>query len=267
MISLSAICKKIGHDRLAARRFLERRGVVPDKEGKISIEDARTLLTHICETKGDADCRIKAQDLLKKLSGSFSGDWLKALGLEDSDPLIEDAQPEEKPQPQPEQQPEKQPEEKPNFEKEKPQPQTHMKSSLNSHLGMKALTSPITAMVFTFFALLGQTYLFGHLAHKVFESIGVPAPMEFHFGIGFIFECTGILIAASFNDRKIGGEIDGVSLRGIWLFVFFAVQVISDLCLFGVIKNPTVGTVIVALAMPIALLGYANLYMEENRGK
>jgi len=265
MISLSAICKKIGHDRLAARRFLERRGVVPDKEGKISTEDARILLTHITETKGDADCRIKAQDLLKKLSGSFSGDWLKALGLEDSDPLIEDAQPEEKPQPQPEQQPEKQPEEKPQ-QPQQEKPQQKMKS-LNSHLGMKALTSPFTAMVFTFFALLGQAYLFGHLAHKVFEAIGVPAPMAFHFGIALIFECTGILIAASFNDRKIGGENDGVSLRGIWLFVFFAVQVISDLCLFGVIKNPTVGTVIVALAMPIALLGYANLYMEENRGK
>jgi hypothetical protein len=263
MISLSAICKKIGHDRLAARRFLERRGIVPDKEGRITVDDARTLLTHICETKGDADCRIKAQDLLKKLSGSFSGDWLKALGLEDSDPLIEDAK--EEPQTQP--QPEKQPEEKPHFEKEKPQPQTHMKSSLNAHLGMKALTSPFTAMVFTFFALLGQAYLFGHLAHKVFEAIGVPAPMAFHFGIALIFECTGILIAASFNDRKIGGENDGISLRGIWLGVFFAVQVISDLCLFGVIKNPTVGTVIVALAMPIALLGYANLYMEENRGK
>jgi len=262
MISLSAICKKIGHDRLAARRFLERRGVVPDKEGKISTEDARILLTHITETKGDADCRIKAQDLLKKLSGSFSGDWLKALGLEDSDPLIEDA----KEEPQPEQKPEKQPEEKPHFEFEKEKPQTHMKP-LNSHLGMKALTSPFTAMVFTFFALLGQAYLFGHLAHKVFEVIGVPAPMAFHFGIALIFECTGILIAASFNDRKIGGENDGISLRGIWLFIFFAVQVISDLCLFGVIKNPTVGTVIVALAMPIALLGYANLYMEENRGK
>ena len=266
MISLSAICKKIGHDRLAARRFLERRGVVPDKEGRISIEDARTLLTHVCETKGDADCRIKAQDLLKKLSGSFSGDWLKALGLEDSDPLIEDAKEEPQPQPQPEQQPEKQPEEKPQPQPQQEKPQTHMKP-LNSHLGMKALTSPFTAMVFTFFALLGQAYLFGHLAHKVFEAIGVPAPMAFHFGIALIFECTGILIAASFNDRKIGGEIDGVSLRGLWLFTFFAVQVISDLCLFGVIKNPTVGTVIVALAMPIALLGYANLYMEENRGK
>ena len=266
MISLSAICKKIGHDRLAARRFLERRGVVPDKEGRISIEDARTLLTHVCETKGDADCRIKAQDLLKKLSGSFSGDWLKALGLEDSDPLIEDAKEEPQPQPQPEQQPEKQPEEKPQPQPQQEKPQTHMKP-LNSHLGMKALTSPFTAMVFTFFALLGQAYLFGHLAHKVFEAIGVPAPMAFHFGIALIFECTGILIAASFNDRKIGGENDGVSLRGIWLFVFFAVQVISDLCLFGVIKNPTIGTVIVALAMPIALLGYANLYMEENRGK
>ena len=262
MISLSAICKKIGHDRLAARRFLERRGIVPDKEGRITIEDARTLLTHITETKGDADCRIKAQDLLKKLSGSFSGDWLKALGLEDSDPLIEDAQPEEKSQPQP--QPEQKPEEKPHFEKEKPQP---MKNHLAVHVGMKALTSPYTAMIFTFTALLAQAYLFGQLAHKIFVAIGIFAPMAFHFLMAFIFECTGILIAASFNNRKIGGENDGVSLRGIWLFVFFAVQVISDLCLFGVIKNPTVGTVIVALAMPIALLGYANLYMEENRGK
>lgn len=265
MISLSAICKKIGHDRLAARRFLERRGVVPDKEGRITVDDARTLLTHITETKGDADCRIKAQDLLKKLSGSFSGDWLKALGLEDSDPLIEDAQPEEKPQPQPEQQPEKQPEEKP----QQPQSQNvpPMKNHLAVHVGMKALTSPYTAMIFTFTALVAQAYLFAQLAHKIFVATGIFAPMAFHFIMAFIFECTGILIAASFNNRKIGGEIDGVSLRGIWLFVFFAVQVISDLCLFGVIKNPTVGTVIVALAMPIALLGYANLYMEENRGK
>jgi hypothetical protein len=260
MISLSAICKKIGHDRLAARRFLERRGVVPDKEGKISTEDARILLTHITETKGDADCRIKAQDLLKKLSGSFSGDWLKALGLEDSDPLIEDAKEEPQPQPQPEQKPEEKP--------QQPQPQNvpPMKN-LAVHVGMKALTSPYTAMIFTFTALVAQAYLFAQLAHKIFVATGIFAPMAFHFIMAFIFECTGILIAASFNNRKIGGENDGVSLRGIWLFVFFAVQVISDLCLFGVIKNPTVGTVIVALAMPIALLGYANLYMEENRGK
>jgi hypothetical protein len=260
MISLSAICKKIGHDRLAARRFLERRGVVPDKEGKISTEDARILLTHVCETKGDADCRIKAQDLLKKLSGSFSGDWLKALGLEDSDPLIEDAKEEPQPQPQPEQKPEEKP--------QQPQPQNvpPMKN-LAVHVGMKALTSPYTAMIFTFTALVAQAYLFAQLAHKIFVATGIFAPMAFHFIMAFIFECTGILIAASFNNRKIGGENDGVSLRGIWLFVFFAVQVISDLCLFGVIKNPTVGTVIVALAMPIALLGYANLYMEENRGK
>ena len=264
MISLSAICKKIGHDRLAARRFLERRGIVPDKEGKISTEDARTLLTHICETKGDADCRIKAQDLLKKLSGSFSGDWLKALGLEDSDPLIEEAQTEPQLQPQKE---EPQPEEKPQQPQSQSQNVPPMKNHLAVHVGMKALTSPYTAMVFTFTALVAQAYLFAQLAHKIFVATGIFAPMAFHFIMAFIFECTGILIAASFNNRKIGGEIDGVSLRGIWLFVFFAVQVISDLCLFGVIKNPTVGTVIVALAMPIALLGYANLYMEENRGK
>lgn len=139
--------------------------------------------------------------------------------------------------------------------------------NLAVHVGMKALTSPYTAMIFTFTALVAQAYLFAQLAHKIFVATGIFAPMAFHFIMAFIFECTGILIAASFNNRKIGGENDGVSLRGIWLFVFFAVQVISDLCLFGVIKNPTVGTVIVALAMPIALLGYANLYMEENRGK
>lgn len=248
-ISLSALCKSIGTDRLAARRFFERRDVVPDKEGRVSIADAQVLLQHICETSRDGDARVKAAALLTKLSGPLSEDWANALGLEDSDPTIEDAEAPEAPEA---------PKEK---EIEKPAKTENMKT----HLGMTAITSPFTAMIFTSFALLGQAYLFGHLAHNVFSNVGIPAPMWFHFVIAFIFECTGILIAASFNDRKVGGEYDGVSIRGIWLSVFFAVQVVSDLCLFGVIKNPIVGTVIVAVAMPIALLGYANLYMSENR--
>lgn len=254
-ISLSALCKSIGTDRLAARRFFERRDVVPDKEGRVSIADAQVLLQHICETSRDGDARVKAAALLTKLSGPLSEDWANALGLEDSDPTIEDTTPEVPETP-----------EAPESETEKPITNFEKPATMKTtHLGMSALTSPFTAMIFTSFALLGQAYLFGHLAHNVFSNVGIPAPMWFHFVIAFIFECTGILIAASFNDRKIGGEYDGVSIRGIWLFVFFAVQVVSDLCLFGVIKNPIVGTVIVAVAMPIALLGYANLYMSENR--
>ena len=251
-ISLSSLCKSIGTDRLAARRFLERRGVVPDKEGKVSILDAKTLLEHTIETSRDGDARVKAAALLQKLSGPLSEDWANALGLEESDPTIEDTTPET-------------PESEPESEEQQIEKPTKIETMKPTHFGMAALTSPFTAMIFTSFALLGQAYLFGHLAHKVFYNVGIPAPMWFHFVIAFIFECTGILIAASFNDRKIGGEYDGVSIRGIWLFVFFAVQVVSDLCLFGVIKNPIVGTVIVAVAMPIALLGYANLYMSENR--
>jgi len=254
-ISLSALCKSIGTDRLAARRFFERRDVVPDKEGRVSIADAQVLLQHICETSRDGDARVKAAALLQKLSGPLSEDWANALGLEESDPTIEDTAPEAPETPET-------PEAPKGKEIEKPAKTENMKTT---HLGMAALVSPFTAMIFTSFALLGQAYLFGHLAHNVFTAVGIPAPMRFHFIIAFIFECTGILIAASFNDRKIGGEYDGVSIRGIWLFVFFAVQVVSDLCLFGVIKNPIVGTVIVAVAMPIALLGYANLYMSENR--
>lgn len=255
-ISLSSLCKSIGNDRLAARRFLERRGVVPDKEGRVSILDAKTLLEHTIETSRDGDARVKAAALLQKLSGPLSEDWANALGLEESDPTIEDTTPET---------PESEPE-APESETEKPITNFEKPATMKTtHLGMAALTSPFTAMIFTSFALLGQAYLFGHLAHNVFSNVGIPAPMWFHFVIAFIFECTGILIAASFNDRKIGGEYDGVSIRGIWLFVFFSVQVVSDLCLFGVIKNPIVGTVIVAVAMPIALLGYANLYMSENR--
>ena len=196
-VSLSSLCKNIGTDRLAARRFLERRGVVPDKEGKVSILDAKTLLEHVVETSRDGDARVKAAALLQKLSGPLSEDWANALGLEESDPTIEDI-PEEKPV-APE-------------EIEKPTKIENMKPTL---LGMAALTSPFTAMIFTSFALLGQAYLFGHLAHNVFAKVGIPAPMWFHFMIAFIFECTGILIAASFNDRKIGGDYDGVSIRGI----------------------------------------------------
>jgi len=251
-ISLSSLCKSIGTDRLAARRFLERRGVVPDKEGRVSILDAKTLLEHTIETSRDGDARVKAAALLQKLSGPLSEDWANALGLEESDPTIEDTTPET-------------PEIEPGSEEQQIEKPTKIETMKPTHLGMAALTSPFTAMIFTSFALLGQAYLFGHLAHDIFSNVGIPAPMWFHFVIAFIFECTGILIAASFNDRKIGGEYDGVSIRGIWLFVFFAVQVVSDLCLFGVIKNPIVGTVIVAVAMPIALLGYANLYMSENR--
>ena len=239
-VSLSQLCKNVGHDRLAARRFLERRGVLPDKEGRIGIEDAKVLLQHVAENTRDADTRVKAKDMQVKISGPYS----------EEDPTIEDVKPE--------------------VEKEEIQPIKSEEASMekkNLNIGMALLINPVTAMIFTLFALLGQAYLFAHLAHKTFESINIPAPFAFHFIMALIFECTGILIAASFNERKIGGELDGVSARSIWLFVFFAVQVISDLCLFGVITNTAIGTIIVALAMPIALLGYANLYMEENRRK
>ena len=93
-ISLSSLCKSIGTDRLAARRFLERRGVMPDKEGRVSILDAKTLLEHTIETSRDGDARVKAAALLTKLSGPLSEDWANALGLEDSDPTIEDTTPE-----------------------------------------------------------------------------------------------------------------------------------------------------------------------------
>lgn len=253
-VSLSQLCKIIGTDRLAARRFLERRGILPDKEGKVDLEHAKEILRNTCENSKDADARIKSENLLQKLSGNLQGDWVGALGLTEQDPTIEDAAIEDK--------------DNDNSENEtltgdSDSPKIN-NMNINTHLGMRALTSPFTAMVFTTFALLGQAYLFGHLAHRTFETIGIPAPMWFHFIMALIFECTGILIAASFNDNKVGGS-EGVSARGLWLFTFFTVQVISDLCLFGVIKNPTIGTVIVALAMPIALLGYANLYMEENR--
>lgn len=246
-VSLSQLCKTVGHDRLAARRFLERRGVLPDKEGRITIENAKVLLEHVAENTRDADTRSKAKDMFAKISGPYSGDWAKALNLSEEDPTIEDVQPEEE-------------------KKIQPIKTEHVEKK-NLNIGMALLINPVTAMIFTLFALLGQAYLFAHLAHKTFEAINIPAPFGFHFVMALIFECTGILIAASFNERKIGGELDGISARSIWLFIFFAVQVISDLCLFGVITNSAIGTIIVALAMPIALLGYANLYMEENRKK
>ena len=258
-VSLSQICKTVGHDRLAARRFLQRRNILPDQEGRISLQEAKLLLEHIADRTTDADTRSKAQDAFKKMSGPYSEDWAKLLNLSEQDPTIQDAEPEAEP------------EAKTEYEtameeaEEKTEPQTKPMQRKNLNIGMALLINPVTAMIFTLFALLGQAYLFAHLAHKTFAGINIPAPFWFHFMMALIFECTGILIAASFNDRKIGNQYDGISARSIWLFVFFAVQVISDLCLFGIIKNPAVGTVIVALAMPIALLGYANLYMEENR--
>lgn len=250
-VSLSQLCKTVGHDRLAARRFLERRGVLPDKEGRVGIDDAKVLLEHIAERTANADTRVKAKETLKKISGPYSEDWAKALNLSEENPTIEDAE-----------------DVKIEIEKEtKTANEVKSMENKNLNIGMALLINPVTAMIFTLFALLGQAYLFAHLAHKTFESINIPAPFGFHFIMAIIFECTGILIAASFNERKIGGELDGISARSIWLFVFFAVQVISDLCLFGVITNSAIGTIIVALAMPIALLGYANLYMEENRKK
>ena len=255
-VSLSQICKTVGHDRLAARRFLQRRDILPDQEGRISFQEAKLLLEHIADRTTDADTRSKAQDTLKKMSGPYSEDWAKLLNLSEQDPTIQDAQEETN-------EINETATEEENKQEEEPQTKPMQRKNLN--IGMALLINPVTAMIFTLFALLGQAYLFAHLAHKTFAGIKIPAPFWFHFMMALIFECTGILIAASFNDRKIGNQYDGISARSIWLFTFFAVQVISDLCLFGIIKNPAVGTVIVALAMPIALLGYANLYMEENR--
>jgi hypothetical protein len=257
-VSLSQICKTVGHDRLAARRFLQRRNILPDQEGRISLQEAKLLLEHIADRTTDADTRIKAQDTLKKMSGPYSQDWAKALNLSEQDPTIQDAETDTSINEINETEKEET-EEKPSKPQQKPMQRT------NLNIGMALLINPVTAMIFTLFALLGQAYLFAHLAHKTFARINIPAPFAFHFIMALIFECTGILIAASFNDRKIGNQYDGISARSIWLFVFFAVQVISDLCLFGIIKNSEIGTIIVALAMPIALLGYANLYMEENR--
>ena len=96
-VSLSQLCKTVGHDRLAARRFLERRGVLPDKEGRVGIDDAKVLLEHVAERTNDADTRVKAKETLKKISGPYSEDWAKALNLSEENPLIEDVLEDEQP--------------------------------------------------------------------------------------------------------------------------------------------------------------------------
>lgn len=244
MINLSNLAKVLGVDRLSMRRYIERNGTGIDENGDITIEDAKKVLQHVAASNTGGDQREKAKQILTRLSSQDSQDWIKAMGLT-SEKFISDVEPESEPE-----------QSQPIYSQPKKQP------TMNEHIGLRILKDPWTAMFFTLFALLGQAYLFAHLAHRVFEGINIPAPYWFHYTIAVIFESTGILIASSFNDRKIG---DDFSARGLWLATFFVVQVVADLCLFNIIQNPAVGTILVAIAMPIALLGYANLYMEENR--
>lgn len=134
------------------------------------------------------------------------------------------------------------------------------------HMGMRFLRERNVAMIFTFAAILTQAWMFGMLGHREFHAQKINSPMWLHLIMAVIFEFTGILIGASFNNRKIGGD-DGISIRAIWLSIFFGIQVLGDLCLLEVIPNRTISTTLIAVSMPIAILAYANLYIAENLKK
>lgn len=133
---------------------------------------------------------------------------------------------------------------------------------------MRFLRSANALLMFASIALTAQAYLFSRLAILKLASVGVVVISPVQEGViivcAIVFEIVGLFVGANFNDKKVGGEIDGVSARGIWLFLFFFIQITTDLCLFGVIQNDIFSSIIVASSMPLALMAMANLFMGEN---
>lgn len=142
------------------------------------------------------------------------------------------------------------------------------RQEFEGHFGMRFLRSANALLMFAAIALTAQAYLFSRLAIAKLASVGVIVVSVFQEAViiacAIVFEIVGLFVGANFNDKKVGGEIDGVSARGIWLFLFFFIQITTDLCLFGVIKNNVFSSIIVASSMPLALMAMANLFMGEN---
>ena len=143
-----------------------------------------------------------------------------------------------------------------------------VRQEFEGHFGMRFLRSANALLMFAAIALTAQAYLFSRLAILKLASVGVIVTSPYQEGAiivcAIVFEIVGLFVGANFNDKKVGGEIDGVSARGIWLFLFFFIQITTDLCLFGVIKNNVFSSIIVASSMPLALMAMANLFMGEN---
>jgi hypothetical protein len=145
------------------------------------------------------------------------------------------------------------------------------KRASEDHFGMRILTSQTTAMVFTVIAILFQACMFGLLEKRVSATVDIHIHLFFGVLMGIVFETSGIMIAANFNNKKIKvGNAMWVSARGIWLFVFFFVQVLTDFSLFGIMElfgldSGVVGKIIVCVSLPIGILGYGNLFIGENR--
>ena len=142
------------------------------------------------------------------------------------------------------------------------------RQQFEGHFGMRFLRSANALLMFAAIALTAQAYLFSRLAILKLASVGVVVISPVQEGViivcAIVFEIVGLFVGANFNDKKVGGEIDGVSARGIWLFLFFFIQITTDLCLFGVIQNDIFSSIIVASSMPLALMAMANLFMGEN---
>ena len=142
-------------------------------------------------------------------------------------------------------------------------------SKFEGHIGMVFLRNATAQAIAAMVALLFQSFMYTILLVRVFEGMNFAISSKAHWAIamfgGVIFEASGIFVGANFNNRKINFMGEEVSARSLWLASFFTVQVMTDLCVTGVIKSPIVDEVIIGVSMPLAIMVYANLFMRENR--
>jgi len=248
MINLERLTKYIGTHYSSADQFLHRKGRGGVSNGQISIEQAEALLSQVATNASSADARSKAEELLALSRPELRDRLIELDIMEDTQDTRAAVQ----------------------SQAAAPQTEESFPNVSNEHFGMIFLQSPTVQMVFAILALAFQAFMYAMLSIDVFKDMGIVITIAspvfwLIMSAAIVFEMVGVFFGANFRDRKISIGGDQISLRSIWLTAFFIVQVITDLCVTGVIKSDIVSHVIFSLSWPLAIMAYANLFMKENR--
>jgi hypothetical protein len=248
MINLQLLTDHLGTTYDSADTFLSRKNRGGTTAGMISIEQAEALLNQVAAAAQHPDTRAKAADLIALSRPELRAKLIQLGIMEDSSQKAQ-AQSQQPTQ---------------------PATSATFPNISSEHFGMVFLRSATVHMVFAILALAFQAFMYAMLSIDVFKDMGIiitiaSAVFWLVMAAALVFEMVGVFFGANFNDRKITIGGDEISLRSIWLTAFFVVQIITDLCVTGVIKSEMISHVIFSLSWPLAIMAYANLFMRENK--
>lgn len=127
-------------------------------------------------------------------------------------------------------------------------------------LGNALLTNPNAQFAYVLSLILVQAWLFASLCKRVFGSVQNELPFAALWVVGVLIGFSGLMLAKKTNANRD-------SERGsLWLFVFLVWQLLVCTSYFNLLgsQSKLIGSYVVAAAMPIAILAYSSLYLNEK---